>query len=452
MVAAGAISKANADDPKKSSLVRCARTDKGVHAAGNVISLKLIIEDSDIVEKINSHLSPQIRIWGIERTTGAFSCYQACDSRWYEYLIPTHSFLPPHPSSFLGKKLVELAEKAGELDEYNGRQEEVANFWPEVEEKHIKPILETLDWCIRPLIEKALYEADGIEEGGPRTSVQLEADKIQSTKVSDHASEDIIGGEASLDAPPQTTQATKIEKVQPSIGGDVKGTSSVPDLNTQITYHHRITDIRETGFRVNSIDDIVPLPNLTPEKKALEAAMKPLKKAYINAKKTYRISPARVARLQEVLDQYLGTKNYHNYTTLKKFKDPSAKRHIKSFKIGERPIMINGTEWLSLKVHGQSFMMHQIRKMVGMAALVVRCGCPTSRITESFEDVNLSIPRVPGLGLLLERPVFDSYNTHQAEKHGRGKIDFSRYNQVVEEFKQREIYERIFREEEEGNQ
>src|SRR6201999_1498887 len=67
-VAAGAISKANSDDPKKSSLSRCARTDKGVHAAGNVISLKLIIEDTDIVRKINENLPPQIRVWGIERT------------------------------------------------------------------------------------------------------------------------------------------------------------------------------------------------------------------------------------------------------------------------------------------------------------------------------------------------------------------------------------------------
>ena len=70
-VDAGAISKANADDPKKSGLVRCARTDKGVHAAGNMISLKLIIEDEDIVEKINSHLTPQIRVWGFVQTTGS---------------------------------------------------------------------------------------------------------------------------------------------------------------------------------------------------------------------------------------------------------------------------------------------------------------------------------------------------------------------------------------------
>lgn len=163
LVAAGAISKANASDPKKSSLVRCARTDKGVHAAGNVVSLKLIIEEEDIVEKINSHLSDQIRVWGIQRTIGSFSCYQACDSRWYEYLIPTHSFLPPHPSSFLGKKLVEYAEKENDVQGYNKRQAEVIDFWTEVEEKHIKPILESLDDSIRPLVHEALYNVEAVD-------------------------------------------------------------------------------------------------------------------------------------------------------------------------------------------------------------------------------------------------------------------------------------------------
>src|SRR4051794_15757076 len=171
-VAAGAISKANADDPKKSSLVRCARTDKGVHAAGNVISLKLIIEDKDIVDKINSHLSPQIRIWGIQRTTGSFSCYQACDSRWYEYLIPTHSFLPPHPSSYMGKKLEEYAESKGDVEGYRKRQAEAAYFWPEVEEKYIKPILDTLDDSIRSLVEEALYTVDATDSAEPDAAIE----------------------------------------------------------------------------------------------------------------------------------------------------------------------------------------------------------------------------------------------------------------------------------------
>src|ERR1700753_3200160 len=144
-VAAGAISKANADDPKKSSFVRCARTDKGVHAAGNVISLKLIVEDSDIVERINANLSPQIRVWGFERTNNSFSAYQLCDSRIYEYLIPTHSFLPPHPSSFLGKKIKEFAEQKNDLEGLQKRQAEVEGYWEKVDQEYIYPILDTMD-------------------------------------------------------------------------------------------------------------------------------------------------------------------------------------------------------------------------------------------------------------------------------------------------------------------
>lgn len=45
-------------------LRRAARTDKGVHAAGNLVSLKMIIEDPDIVAKVNSYLPEQIRVWG----------------------------------------------------------------------------------------------------------------------------------------------------------------------------------------------------------------------------------------------------------------------------------------------------------------------------------------------------------------------------------------------------
>jgi tRNA pseudouridine38-40 synthase len=62
------------------------------------------------------------------------------------------------------------------------------------------------------------------------------------------------------------------------------------------------------------------------------------------------------------------------------------------------------------------------------------------------------IPKAPGLGLLLERPVFDSYNDKAAKAAGREDIDFSRYNKEIEEFKERETYQRIFREEANGNQ
>ncbi|EUC35784.1 hypothetical protein COCCADRAFT_34778 [Bipolaris zeicola 26-R-13] len=430
-VAAGAISKANASDPKKSSLVRCARTDKGVHAAGNVVSLKLIIEDDDILEKINSHLPDQIRVWGIQRTIGSFSCYQACDSRWYEYLIPTHSFLPPHPSSYLGKKLEEYAEKENDLEGYRKRQAEVTDFWPEVEEKHIKPILESLDDSIRPLVLEALYNVDAVDAQpgeDPVIDASIDNEHKEEKPVNTEAAEET----AMPDADETNASEQPVDEVKQAI-------DAIEQKEPNVTLD-------------NSTDGTRSLPEGVVNQPVLEEAIKTLKKAYVDIKKAYRISPERQARVQAALDKYLGTHKYHNYTVHKKFNDKSAQRYIKSFKVAPKPIIINDTEWLSLKVHGQSFMMHQIRKMVGMAALTVRCGTDPAIMDKSFGNEVVRTPKAPGLGLLLERPVFDSYNAKLAKQHARDPIDFNKYNDKIEEFKEREIYQRIFREEAQGNQ
>jgi tRNA pseudouridine38-40 synthase len=84
LVRAGAVSKDNADDPTKVrpptaagrpteacgvqvNLGRAARTDAGVHAAGNVVSIKLIVNIpgvKDWVSRVNEHLPPEVRVWG----------------------------------------------------------------------------------------------------------------------------------------------------------------------------------------------------------------------------------------------------------------------------------------------------------------------------------------------------------------------------------------------------
>ncbi|KAG0290764.1 tRNA pseudouridine synthase 1, partial [Linnemannia gamsii] len=97
MVEAGAVSKDNADDIKKVSMMRSARTDKGVHAAGNVVSLKMIVDIDDVIGKINASLPEQIRLFGYVRTLNSFNAKVLCDSRVYEYLLPTYVFLPRPP-------------------------------------------------------------------------------------------------------------------------------------------------------------------------------------------------------------------------------------------------------------------------------------------------------------------------------------------------------------------
>ncbi len=414
-VNAGAISKANADDPKKSSLIRCARTDKGVHAAGNVISLKLIVEDPNIVAKINEHLSPQIRVWGIERTNGSFSCYQHCDSRTYQYLIPSHCFLPPHPKSFLAKQMMELAEESNDLEGYQARQKEVADVWSKMEEEHIKPVIEEIDPLIRDEVLRVFYEHDN--NLGHRSSTIITEDHQQT--INDIPNQgrvvsavDNVGVTESKDSQASTLDGSSVQGVEALDGKAIEAPEERP---------------RE----------------LTP----VEIALRLLKAAHIKAKSAYRIHPTRVARVRSHLSRYIGTHKFHNYTIEKSFRDPSATRVIKAFNVDALPIIINETEWLSLKVWGQSFMMHQIRKMVSMVALLVRCGCHEGRIQDSYMADRLNIPKAPSLGLLLERPVFEAYN-EKLEEFGYNKIEFDRYDKEMEEFKQREIYERIFREEE----
>lgn len=49
---------------------RAARTDAGVHAAGNLVSMKLITHVPgvpDLVARVNEELPAEIRLWGFVR-------------------------------------------------------------------------------------------------------------------------------------------------------------------------------------------------------------------------------------------------------------------------------------------------------------------------------------------------------------------------------------------------
>lgn len=431
-VAANAIAKTNADDPRKSSFVRCARTDKGVHAAGNMVSLKLIIEDPDVVQKINDNLPPQIRVWGITRTNNAFSSYQSCDSRWYEYLMPSYCLLPPHSSSFLGQKVAQYAKENGYETELAKRLEDVQNYWEDVEKNDIQPIMESLEESVR---EAVLARLLAVREGTAGDDVDTDK-KIAKKQAS--AEQTTTKDEASVPAAAGATETATTEQNGEAMDTDAASTepTTAPETSEQPTDEATADAAVEKEARpVNPVDQ----------------AMKRITAAYIAAKRRYRVTPARLAQLQEALDQYVGTRNYHNYTVQKNHNDPSAKRLIKSFQLNPEPVQINDTQWLSLKVHGQSFMMHQIRKMVGMAVLVTRCGTPLSRIEESYGPTRISIPKAPGLGLLLERPVFDSYNTRAKDMYNLESLDFGNYEKEIQKFKEEQIYQRIFELEEQQN-
>ncbi|KAK9370864.1 pseudouridine synthase [Lipomyces kononenkoae] len=356
-VGAGAISQDNSNDPKKSAFMRAARTDKGVHAAGNVISLKLIIEDPEIVEKVNSLLPDQIRLWGYSRTTKGFECRKHCDSRIYEYLIPTYSFLPPKPKSALAERIKEMADKYPGVTREDPEGEK---FWTAVAQQ---------------------VKSAGIDEDEVRTAYA------------------------------EALEEQTLNKKQPQDEGLLK------------TY----LNLSDAQFRMFK------------QIRAIENA----------ARRAYRISTERLDLVRRALKQYEGPHNFHNFTIGKDFNDPSSRRYMKSL-LASDPKIIEGTEWISIKIHGQSFMLHQIRKMIGMAAQVVRTGAPLDRINDAFGRRKINIPKAPALGLLLERPVYTNFN-ERLKSFGRDAVSFDAYNDQMEEFKMKYIYDKIYAEEAKEN-
>jgi tRNA pseudouridine38-40 synthase len=305
--------------------------------------------------------------------------------------------LPPHPQTYLAKKCDELNKEYGAEEEVAAVMADVKNFWEDVEEKEIKPILAGLDPELRALVMERVHAQEAEEFENNR---KAEAEKNN-------------GSDATAEKPEEAEGAA---------------TEEAPKKATLESHKPKNRDLGPIDF-----------------------ALRDIKATYIAAKRRYRISTERLQRLQAVLDKYMGTNNFHNYTVQKMFSDPSARRHIKSFVVNPKPIIIGETEWLSLKVHGQSFMMHQIRKMVGLASLMVRCGTTLDRVGDSYQVQKMAIPKAPGLGLLLERPVFENYNRRANDTLGRPTIDFSRYEEKLEAFKQKHIYSRIFEVEEKEN-
>ncbi|EMR11776.1 tRNA pseudouridine(38-40) synthase [Pneumocystis murina B123] len=351
----GAISEMNADDPKKSSLNRAARTDRGVHAACNVLSLKLIIDQPNLLERINAALPETIRVWGVSRTLGSFNPRTFCEARIYEYLVPSYVFIPPYPMTHLAQRITkhrEMINSKENGDWINGNEyllycKDTKSIWSDEKIQHLEK-----------MINKPSTSTKNVDEKNEETS------NISSQ-------------------PHELLEKEKIKQIELGIG------------------------------------------------------------------KAYRISSERLQLIRDAFKIFEGSHNFHNFTVGKTFNNKSVYRLIKSFTISD-PKLIQNMEWISIKIHGQSFMLHQIRKMVALIILVVRCGTPLSFIPKTFKSTRFNIPKAPGFGLLLEKPIFTGYNK-RAERMKREILDPSLYEKEIQTFKETYIYHKIFSEESKEN-
>ncbi|KAI5192399.1 tRNA pseudouridine38-40 synthase [Nematocida sp. AWRm77] len=166
------------------------------------------------------------------------------------------------------------------------------------------------------------------------------------------------------------------------------------------------------------------------------------KSAYTLSTDTKDVKERRLEVLKEVFRRMQGTHDFHNFTLQSQEKGTS--RYIKDINAEEVPE--HGGEWHRVQIHGQSFMIHQIRKMIGFAVLVAcrmdagvlldkdSASKQSSLIDEYMQRVfgseKRNIPKAPGSLLLLSHSLFTNYNEKFGNTHG--VIDHSLYSTYKE--------------------
>ncbi|EZA52822.1 hypothetical protein DMN91_001883 [Ooceraea biroi] len=156
----------------------------------------------------------------------------------------------------------------------------------------------------------------------------------------------------------------------------------------------------------------------------------------------YRLSPESLNELNSILKLMEGTHNFHNFTSKTKPLDPRARRYIISFNCVET-FVSNGLEFAVLEVKGQSFMLHQIRKMVALVIAVARNLVSKEKVNEAFKMDKLEIPIAPSLGLCLCHVHYDNYGKRYGADGLHETLDWKECEEEVEKFQKQYIMRHV---------
>ncbi|KAK7329956.1 hypothetical protein VNO77_24139 [Canavalia gladiata] len=384
----GAVPEQDRGIPKRYDWARSARTDKGVSAVGQVVSGRFYIDPPGLVDRLNSNLASQIRIFGYKRVTASFNAKKFCDRRRYVYLIPVFAL---DPSCHRDRETV-LASL--------GSENELVKCL-ECSERGRKVV-----GLVGNSKHNLELEVVGVEAGAVLNSgVTEDAEVALSKDDGNHLNEESCN--------------------------DNEGKISVDDINsktgleTEVPVQDEVTALN--GESVNNSGTL--------EEEKVNGEDKPTNGSRFCYGEKER------ERFNKILTHFVGTHNFHNFTTRTKAEDPAARRFIISFD-AKTTVVVEGMEFVKCEVVGQSFMLHQIRKMIGLAVAIMRNCAPESLIDKALQqDVNINVPTAPEVGLYLDECFFTSYNQKWKDSHE--ELSMKAYEKEAEDFKMKYIYSHI---------
>ncbi|KAK4778550.1 hypothetical protein SAY86_006078 [Trapa natans] len=452
---AGAVPEPDRGNSKRYDWARSARTDKGVSAVGQVVSGRFYVDPPGLIGRLNSLLPQQIRIFGYKRVTASFNAKKFCDRRRYVYLIPVFALDPSchrDRESVLASvgseselvKCLECSERGRKVVGLMGRRcfsdpkgaangdgnvEPLGTIFTGDEVNGTSDVLPDSGMNA----ELNLVMAEGvdalIEENGATESKCCVVDE---RTVSLECKGPVVASEDDHNVNADLNSGMELEGEKGANESDCgvveKGTVSLESRGPAMAEEDTPAESRALEADTGS-GSVVDKRDCSEEEEA-----KPLKGSFCYGEKERE-------RLNRILSYYVGTHNFHNFTTRTKAEDPSARRYIVSFD-ASKTITIDGIEFVKCEVVGQSFMLHQIRKMIGLAVAVMRNCAPETLLEKAFEkNVNINVPTAPEVGLYLDECFFSSYNQKWKESHE--ELSMEAYEEEAEEFKMKYIYSHI---------
>ena len=151
-------------------------------------------------------------------------------------------------------------------------------------------------------------------------------------------------------------------------------------------------------------------------------------------------------RLNTSLALFVGTHNFHNFTSGIRADDPAVNRLI--YSAGIHPVVGYEDSHVKMVIEGQSFLLNQIRKIVA-SVIEVLLGLVDNEELQSYlsPSVRRNLRMAPGEGLLLDRLHFDGYDKFKCNYKDMLPIEWSigENKDIVDEFKQKVIYPEVTR-------
>ncbi|XP_072958143.1 uncharacterized protein [Typha angustifolia] len=401
---AGAVPENDRGAPRRYEWARSARTDKGVSAVAQVVSGRFYVDPPGFVARLNSHLPDQIRIFGYKRVTNSFNAKKFCDRRRYVYLLPMFALDPSaHPDreavmASLGSgnelsKCVECSERGRKVPGIMGREPRDANEG------------ENSD-----LGDSELNSVNGVGNGELELKKEERPDLCSAT----------AGGENDGASKFNLEKSVLFPESGHEVGNGKLGSEGpLVEEESTMEVEKSIEGGRARAGTVESTNG----------------------EGTVARRSLFCYGDEEKERFNRILKRYVGTHNFHNFTTRTKAEDPSARRYIISFN-ADHVVSIDGIDFIKCEVVGQSFMLHQIRKMIGFAVAMMRNCAPESLMDVALrKDININVPTAPEVGLFLDECFFSSYNKKWMDSHE--VLSMEAYAEEAEEFKMKHIYSHI---------